>query len=141
MANVSWELVNGVNLSDDTEGGIYAKVNSQGNTEIACATGFGVCVVELSGDLPLVPAESDDVSSFLDKVSADMNGCQMYVACKSGNNGLTAIGVDDMSEVRFSGKDINTKVESSREYSADEFGEMEDDYPGLADVIGLAEEG
>lgn len=140
MASTEWTKVNGVNNADDSGVDIYARRNEEGNTDIAYTTGYGVHVVEIAGVHAVCPAFTDAVEALLKQAQQDMSADVQAIVCIQNGDKLSAVGFDDMDGVEVKGTPIEIDVASSADYEAEEFDDMEDEYPGLADAMGLAEE-
>ncbi len=140
MAELNWTVIDGINEADDSDADICARLNGEGNTEVAC-TAFGdVLVFELNGNIEFLGMSV--LEELRAKDTASTGGSVVYLAV-SLNGSEVLIGLDcDCGEVEVCSPDVPDKIycESNVSYSPDEFDAISEYYGDLLDVMGLVEE-
>lgn len=140
MADLNWDGIDGINEADDSDAGICARLNKQGNTEVAFLACGSVIVFELTGNLEFLGQSA--VEDLRRVHASSISGDGVYVAASIKGKDVL-IGLDyDCATVELSDPSLRYEVlcESSMEYTAEDFDALSEYYDNLLDTMGLAEE-
>lgn len=100
MENTNWKLTNCLNLDDDTEFGVYARVTREGRTEIAYLSCCEVAVVQFNKEVEIVCGNEHTDSEFAqgaeDEGLTDVSVVIPYVV----DGGIQLMGVTEMGDIK-----------------------------------------
>ncbi len=120
MEKTNWKLNAGVNLDDDTDFGVYDRVNASGNTEIVYLSCCEVAVVELNRQLDVVSASEHTVAEFAQRAEElGLDGVSVIIPYSAGDN-IYLIGIDEVGNVKGQ-NDIDASVIASDSISGEDY--------------------